>query len=382
MTHLSLVASVLVSVLSSWASPIGQAEPQAGNVYRNAAPAVVLIEVYDLNGKVAKTGTGFLISADGRILTNYHVLEHSKRATVRLANRDAYDDVDVLDVDRRKDIALIKIKAVDVPFLTLGKSSTVQIGDPVVSVTNPLGLFQNTLSTGIVSGIRSGDGYKYFQVSAPISSGSSGGPIFNAAGEVIGIATMIVEEGQNLNFAVPIDYARGMLSSNHAQPLASIYEPEPPPGPSTNAASAVATPAAPFKAQPSAEMKAAASTYLEKQIGRWTPEDAKRELGEPVSERPEDVNNKMPGTIYKYSDPTLVFQSFELDFQGTQKKAILHMVIVYPTHMTWRQAKALWGDNVRLQRKTPDGLRGYAYRNRRLLVLVDKDGMVSCYSVY
>ena len=118
-----------------------------------------------------------------------------------------------------KDIALIKIKAVDLPFLALGKSSAVDVGDTVFSLSTPLGMLQNTLSDGIVSGIRLGDGYKYFQISAPISHGSSGGPIFNSNGEVIGIAVATIEEGQNLNFAVPIDYAKGMLTSTEMRTL-------------------------------------------------------------------------------------------------------------------------------------------------------------------
>ena len=160
-----------------------------------------------------------MVSADGKILTNYHVIAHSKQATVRLANKDAYDGVGVLDIDKRKDIALIKIKAVDLPFLALGKSCAVDVGDTVFSLSTPLGMLQNTLSDGIVSGIRLGDGYKYFQISAPISHGSSGGPIFNSNGEVIGIAVATIEEGQNLNFAVPIDYAKGMLTSTEMRTL-------------------------------------------------------------------------------------------------------------------------------------------------------------------
>ena len=203
-----------------------QPSGSAGDIYKKASPAVVLIETYDEKGGVNATGSGFLIAADGRILTNFHVIHHTKRATVRLADGDAYDDVSVLDVDKRKDIALIKIKAVDMPFLLLGKSSAVDVGDAVYILGNPLGVFQNTLSNGIVSGIRAGDGYKFFQVTAPISHGSSGGPIFNASGEVIGLAVSTVSEGQNLNFAVPTDYAKGMLNSSQPQPLAAFYEPE------------------------------------------------------------------------------------------------------------------------------------------------------------
>ena len=83
----------------------------ASDIYKEASPAVVLIQTYNLKGEVSGAGSGFLVSADGMIVTNFHVMQHTKRATVKLANQDAYDTVEVIDVDRRKDIALIKIKA-------------------------------------------------------------------------------------------------------------------------------------------------------------------------------------------------------------------------------------------------------------------------------
>lgn len=203
------------------------ASTTGGAIYKKASPAVVTIELYDSKGEVFKSGSGFIVSPEGAILTNYHVIAHSKQATVRLANRDAYDTVEVLDIDKHKDIALIKIKAFGLPSLILGRSNTVEVGDTVFSLSNPLGVLENTLSQGIVSGIRPRDGYHEFQISAPISHGSSGGPIFDANGEVVGIAVGFFEGGQNLNFAIPIDYARGMLSATEARPLASVYEPEP-----------------------------------------------------------------------------------------------------------------------------------------------------------
>lgn len=199
-----------------------------GDIYKKSSPSVVLIETYGDDGKVSGAGSGFLVSADGRILTNFHVIAHSKHATVRLANEDAYDSVEVIDVDKRKDIALIKIKAVNQPFVNLGHSHAAQVGDKLYTLGNPLGVFQNTLSDGILSGIRQMDGYKLFQLSAPISLGSSGSPVFNSSGDVIAIVEATMSEGQNLNFAIPIDYAAGMLDSRQTHPLESVYEPEEP----------------------------------------------------------------------------------------------------------------------------------------------------------
>jgi hypothetical protein len=357
----------------------------AGDIYKKSSPAVVMIELYDASGKVSATGSGFVVGADGRILTNYHVLSHSKQATVRLANGDAYDTVEVLDVDKRKDIAFIKIKAVDLPCLTLGRSASVQVGDAVFALTSPLGLLQNTLSQGLVSGIREGDGYRYFQMSAPISHGSSGGPVLNARGEVIGIAFATIQEGQNLNFAIPIDYARGMLSSNQPQPLAAFYEPEKPTGserqPSTTETPAAEPPASASNApaNPSEEMKQGSFAYLEKKIGKWTEVDARKELGSPLRYR-EFVGPPFPSAdIYAYSDPTKAFREFELSYDKVTKK--LAGVFAYPLNMTWRECKQIWGADVRVIRN-PNGTRTYSYKNRRLNVFTDGEGRVVSLGVY
>jgi hypothetical protein len=224
-----LLSSALTAFLSSLCPLVAQApQVSGGTIYKEFASSVVSIEGKNEKGVVAWTGTGFVVGADGVILTNYHVIRNSKEATTRLANGDAYDTVEVSDVDRRKDIALLKIKAVDLHPVRLGSSDAVQVGDTVYSLSNPLGVFDNTLSEGIVSGVRQMDGYRLLQITAPISHGSSGGPLFNTKGEVIGITSQSAEAGQNINFAVPIDYARGMLATPSApRPLASVYDPEP-----------------------------------------------------------------------------------------------------------------------------------------------------------
>ena len=225
---------LLLIVLASLSSPasvlLAQVLPvSAGTIYKESARSVVFITAKNEKGTGGWTGSGFIVSTDGKILTNYHVIRNSKEASVRLDNGDVYDTVEVLDVDRRKDIALLKIKAVDLQPVRIGSSSAIQIGDTVYSLSNPLGLFDNTLSEGIISGNRPMDGYRLLQITAPISHGSSGGPLFNDKGEVIGITVGFWGEGQSLNFAVPIDYARGMLASpSPPRPLASVYDPEPP----------------------------------------------------------------------------------------------------------------------------------------------------------
>jgi hypothetical protein len=361
------------------AQQVGSGSPSAGDIFKKSSPAVVLIELYNDKGEVSASGSGFLISSDGRILTNYHVIAHAKQATVRLANKDAYDSVDVLDIDKRKDIALIKIKAVDVPYLPLGKSSSVDVGDRIFSLSTPLGLLQNTLSEGIVSGIRLADGYRYFQVSAPISHGSSGGPILNVSGEVIGITALTIEEGQNLNFAVPIDYAKGMLTSNQPRTLASIYEPEPPPDkPATTAAVPMpaSAPAPSLPAIPE-EMKKSSAIYLQGKLGVWTLGDATKELGQYISYR-----QGVPATsadIFAFDDPTKQFRQIELSFSKGNLK--LAGIYAYPFKLTWDECKQLWGNKVKTL-KNADGSKFYQYKDRRLNVLVDKRGDVYNIGLY
>jgi len=115
--------SLFISLLLPACSLVyGQSFGDPGNLYKQASPAVVLIEALGDDGKPFKSGSGLLVTADGRLLTNYHVISHAKKATVKLANGDAYDLVEVLGVDKRKDIAFLKIPAVDLPVAKLGRS--------------------------------------------------------------------------------------------------------------------------------------------------------------------------------------------------------------------------------------------------------------------
>lgn len=371
---LSLTICNLAGAILGQGPAVGQAAQltSAADLYKTASPSVVMIETYDAKGEVSGKGSGFIVSAEGAILTNYHVVAHTKQATVRLANKDAYDTVEVLEIDKRKDIALIKIKGFGLPYLKLGRSQDVEVGETIYSLSNPLGVFQNTLSQGILSGIRAGDGYRYFQISAPISHGSSGGPIFNSRGDVIGIAVATIEEGQNLNFAVPIDYARGMvLSMGSAKSLASIYEPEPE-KPTETPTKAGGPPSSPVtsKAGVSDEMKKSSYWYVESKLNVWTRKEAEAELGDPIRDRHSlDAKKNIVGEIYAYNDPTKLLREIELNFDSKTQKLIA--IYGYPWDFTWTQCKSLWGSNVKTE-KNPNGTRFYSYKDRNLHVLVDK----------
>ncbi len=189
-----------------------------------ATQAVVLIDVETASDK--RQGSGFLVDAEGRILTNNHVIRDARSVRIKLASGDIYDAVTVLSTDERRDLAVLGIAGFNLPFLPLGNSDSVRIGHPVVVIGSPLGL-ENTVTTGIVSGRRQeAEGYQVLQISAPASRGSSGGPVLSRNGEVVGIAASQMQVGQNLNFAVPINYARGLLAHIGGDPIA-VLRPSP-----------------------------------------------------------------------------------------------------------------------------------------------------------
>lgn len=226
----SVVSTVLLSVslivppLAS--SPASERTSDGARIFNSAGPAVVLIEtIDDQTGDVQKLGSGFVVSPDGKILTNFHVIAHSRRARITLADRREFEDVKVLAIDEINDIALLKISALSLPTLPLGSSAPVVVGQSVFAIGNPLGL-QNTITGGMISGVRSADARILFQLSAPISPGSSGGPVVDLDGHVIGIDVSTLPGGQNLNFAIPIDYAKPLLSASIAKPLKDFYQPD------------------------------------------------------------------------------------------------------------------------------------------------------------
>ncbi len=169
-------------------------------------------------------GTGFVVAADGRIATNLHVIAGSPEVRVRMADGSEFQVQRVVAVDPQRDLAIIGIDARDLPTARLGNSDEVSAGDRVVAIGNPLGVLDYTVSDGLISSVRQlDDGIKVLQISAPISQGSSGGPLFNPYGEVIGVATLISAEGQNLNFGVPSNYLRGLLASKQPGETMAVF---------------------------------------------------------------------------------------------------------------------------------------------------------------
>ena len=169
-------------------------------------------------------GTGFLISEDGLILTNKHVVSDDKEDYKVLLHDGREFDAHVLGRDPLNDLAVLKIDAQGLPFLALGDSDTLQVGQTVIAIGNSLGTFDNTVTKGIVSGIRgrveTGDIFgptetieSAIQTDAAINAGNSGGPLLNLKGEVVGINTAVSTAGQSIGFATPVNQAKIIVES-------------------------------------------------------------------------------------------------------------------------------------------------------------------------
>ncbi|MDE0098303.1 MAG: trypsin-like peptidase domain-containing protein [Truepera sp.] len=189
-------------------------------IARKAFSSTVLLVMEDANGQPLSLGSGFLVRA-GEIASNLHVVEGAARGYAKLVGQETKHDIQGFTaVDPARDLVVLKISATGSPTLPIGSSDAVRVGEPVYAVGNPLGL-EGTFSQGIVSSIRQVGTDKLLQITAPISPGSSGGPVLNGKGEVIGVSVATFRGGQNLNFAIPSDYLEALLTqTGPVKPLA------------------------------------------------------------------------------------------------------------------------------------------------------------------
>jgi V8-like Glu-specific endopeptidase len=223
-------ALLLVAAMSAQNAPSTNKSPDLDipAIAREANGSVVSIVMSDKDGHPLAQGSGFVISKDGRIVTNYHVIKNGSSAVVKLPDGAFFAVDGVLASDQNRDVAIIKAHGNNFRSLSLGDSDRLQVGQQVIAIGSPLSL-ESTVSNGIISGFRTAEeeGGKFLQITVPISPGSSGGPLFNMAGKVVGITTSHLVGGENLNFAIPINDVKPLLlsglSKNHALP----DEPEP-----------------------------------------------------------------------------------------------------------------------------------------------------------
>ena len=187
-------------------STIANADEKLVDLVKKVKPGVVLIETFDKDNKPIGQGSGFFIDNKGSLITNHHVIEGAYSATIKTSSGREYPVEGIVAKDTEADIVKLVVNLPDanITFLNLSENVPSE-GEDIFVIGNPLGL-KSTVSSGIVSAVRDIPAFgKILQITAPVSPGSSGSPVINSKGEVIGIATFIFTEGQNLNFAIPCD---------------------------------------------------------------------------------------------------------------------------------------------------------------------------------
>ena len=200
----------------------------AEKVSKSVVSIVTSVKTTNLFGQSydsSAAGTGIIATNDGYIITNKHVIDGASTISVVLDDGTIYEDVKLVIIDPLNDIAFLKIEdASGLAAATLGDSKTMSIGQQVIAIGNALGQYQNTITAGIISGlgrsVMASDGTgrntetlsDMIQTDAAINSGNSGGPLVNAAGQVIGINTATSTSAENMGFAIPISSVKGMLT--------------------------------------------------------------------------------------------------------------------------------------------------------------------------
>jgi len=203
-----------IAVVFVLGSLLGESQaqvPTGRQVAQRTFPSVVLLVMEDSWGQPVALGSGFFVRQNV-IATNKHVIEGAERGYAKLVGqRTKYDIMGIVGTDSARDLVLLHVAGAQVPPLFLADPSQVAVGDEVFVVGNPQGL-EGTFSQGIVSGVRQIGNDTLLQITAPISPGSSGGPVLNNQGKVIGVAVAALRGGQNLNFAIPGSYLGSLLS--------------------------------------------------------------------------------------------------------------------------------------------------------------------------
>ena len=215
---------ILISILLGILFPIPNwfiGEKTIPEINELVSPSVVyILNIANNNGDIAGMGSGFIVRENGVIVTNYHVIENAYRITVQLLNKKKYEVTGIVDFDKELDYAIIKINASNLHPVSIGDSKKLEVGTNTIAIGNPEGL-RNTVSDGIISGIRGNIGI--IQTTAPITYGSSGGPLLNYYGEVIGVNSSGYDGSGALGFALPI-HKLDILNNKELSVRLSMYE--------------------------------------------------------------------------------------------------------------------------------------------------------------
>lgn len=217
---LGLVVTFLIFILQSRINPqkinvitkeIVNEESVVTKVVEDATPSVVTVSKTDQD-----VGSGFIISSDGLIVTNKHVVADLEAKYIVIIGKDEKIEVENIYRDPLNDLAILKIDKIDLVAVSLGNSDKIKVGQSVIAIGTALGQFRSTVTTGVISGLGRGISAgssisvmekldNVIQTDAAINSGNSGGPLFNSGGQVIGVNVAVSSSGQNIGFALPIN---------------------------------------------------------------------------------------------------------------------------------------------------------------------------------
>jgi S1-C subfamily serine protease len=199
-------------------SPLAPAKLTTAQIADRATPSVVIVENFNGDGEKAGQGSGYVFSSDGIVITNYHVIRGAKSLNVRMPGQEPFRVNSVLGYEIEHDIAALQLRGSSLPPLLTEPIEEPKVGDRVVAIGAPLGL-ESTVSEGIVSALRDAGTMHIIQTTASISPGSSGGPLLNEYGKVIGLTTSTVRDGQSLNFVVSAKHVFELLSRRQPMSL-------------------------------------------------------------------------------------------------------------------------------------------------------------------
>jgi len=344
----------------------------ADELAKRASSSVVRIDVYGDDGEVSQSGAGLVLSTDGTILANYATIQNAQKATVWLNNGDAYDDVNVVDVDKRKDLAVLKIKAVGLTALRLGRSDAVQPGDSLLVVGDRTsGSNRAAASEELFRGTRQETGYRLFELSNANGHASAGSPVLNPRGDVVAIIEAKVDPGEGVDLAIPADYAAGMLvSPNAPRSLESMNT-----GGDSNSPDLLSSPPepAPSRGQPSQALQSDPIGYLQHKIRVWDRDAAAQQLGQPgrgqdaVDIQTEDVI----GNTFKYKNPLPQFAEIDLTFDEDSK--LLSVAYLYPQGVLSASALTTKMGPHFVKFINPNGKASYVYQGGQHTVSVQTD---------
>ena len=216
----NIFRTVLILLIICALAPMVRAQT-AMNVAKKAFPSVVMIVMEDANRQPNAIGSGFFV-AEGVVASNFHVVEGGAGGFVKIiGDKTKYEIEGVVGLDEFHDLVLLQVKGANASPLPIGDSKKLAVGEEVFAVGNPQGL-EGTFSQGIISSIRELEGGSLVQITAPISPGSSGGPVLDGKADVVGVTVATYKGGQNLNFAIPAQYLKDLLAKKESpRPLKS-----------------------------------------------------------------------------------------------------------------------------------------------------------------